>query len=196
LRIGEDTGATPTKNQGPLRIVERLQRAYVPSRTTERSHEGKANPNGPFTGAITVTMLPNSTHLTQRLVDAHIEELRRAGVRSRLARVPTDDPSRSAGTLELTITIRAARSADESALRMLAERDSAAVPAAPVLIAEADGELRAAVSLHDGAAIAHPRHHTTWMVQLLHARAAQLRAPQLRQRLRVGIRIPGRRWAL
>jgi hypothetical protein len=54
-------------------------------------------------------MLPNSTHLTKRLVDAHIEELRRAGARSRLARVPTDDSPRSAGTLELTITIRAAR---------------------------------------------------------------------------------------
>jgi hypothetical protein len=76
------------------------------------------------------------------------------------------------------ITIRRARPADASALARLAELDSADVPSVPVLIAEANGKLRAAVSLYDGAAIAEPFTHTIWMVQLLHTRAAQLHGPR------------------
>jgi hypothetical protein len=130
-------------------------------------------------------MLLNSPYLTKLLVDAHIDELRRAAARSRLPRAATADSLRPDGSLEHPITIRPARPADAPALRKLADCDSAAVPSVPVLVAEANGELRAALSLHDGAAIAHPRHHTTWMVQLLHARAAQLRGmrPPRRRRL-------------
>jgi hypothetical protein len=141
-------------------------------------------------------MLPNSPYLTKLLVDAHVEELRRAAARSRLSGAATDDSLRPIGSLENPITIRPARPADAPALRKLAGFDSAAVPSVPVLIAEADGELRAAVSLHDGAAIAHPFHHTAWMVQLLHARAAQLRPRRLRGRQRFRALIRGRRWAM
>jgi hypothetical protein len=134
-------------------------------------------------------MLPNSPYLTKLLVDAHVEELRRAAARSRVARAATDAAPWPVGSLELPITIRPAQPADASALRKLADYDSAAVPAVPVLIAGADGEVRAAVSLRDGAAIAHPLHHTAWMVQLLHARAAQLhRARPLRHIFRVRTR--------
>jgi hypothetical protein len=139
-------------------------------------------------------VLPNSSSLTKLLVDAHIEELRRAAARSRMARTARDDSLPPNGSLELPITIRSARPADAPALRQLADDDSAAVPSVPVLIAEANGELRAAVSLHDGAAIAHPQHHTAWMVQLLHARAAQLCTPPLRRRRL--IRTRSRRWAM
>ena len=48
------------------------------------------------------------------------------------------------------ITIRLAETADDAALGGLAQLDSAAVPAVPVLVAETGGDLLAAVSLHDG----------------------------------------------
>jgi hypothetical protein len=142
-------------------------------------------------------MLTNSPYLMKLLVDAHVDDLRRAAASARLARVVTEEPHRPAGGPELPITIRPARPADAPALRRLAESDSAAFPAVPVLVAEANGELRAAVSLHDGAAIAHPFHHTAWMVQLLDARAAQLDgARRGRRRHRFRTHAGWRRWAL
>ena len=119
-------------------------------------------------------MIPSGWH-TKLLAEARIQELRRAADDSRLARAAKDASRQPAVNLELPITIRPARAADASALANLAERDSAEVPLEPVLIAEASGELRAAVSLYDGAAIADPFKHTRWMVELLHTRAAQLR---------------------
>jgi hypothetical protein len=46
-------------------------------------------------------MLPNSPYLTKLLVDAHIEELRRASARSRLARAAIDDSARPVRSPEL-----------------------------------------------------------------------------------------------
>jgi hypothetical protein len=119
-------------------------------------------------------MSPNH-HLRKLVGEAHADDLRRAVARSRLARPPKRLSPRQIGNRELPITIRPACPADASALAKLADRDSGEVPSVPVLIAEADGELRAAVSLHDGAAIADPFSHTAWMIQLLDTRAAQLR---------------------
>jgi hypothetical protein len=118
-------------------------------------------------------MSPNH-HLRKLMGEAHADDLRRAANRSRLARLPKHLSPRQIGNRELPITIRPACPADASALAKLAERDSGEVPSVPVLIAEADGELRAAVSLHDGAAIADPFSHTAWLIQLLDTRAAQL----------------------
>jgi hypothetical protein len=118
-------------------------------------------------------MFPNR-HLTKLMAEARVEDLRRAADRSRLARAAKNLPERSVENLEVPITIRPAGPADTSALAKLAELDSADVPSAPVLIAEANGEVRAAVSLYDGAAIADPFTHTIWVLQLLRARAAQL----------------------
>lgn len=90
-------------------------------------------------------------------------------------------PSRS-------IVIRPAGLADSDALRRLAQLDSAAIPHAPLLLAEQDGELRAARSLRDGAVIADPFHATEALVVLLEVQAAQLASPA---------HGPGRtRWAL
>ena len=119
-------------------------------------------------------MIPSNWH-TKLLAEARVQDLRRAADNARLARAAKDASRRPVLNPEIPITIRPARAADASALANLAERDSAEVPLAPVLIAEASGELRAAVSLHDGAAIADPFKHTLWMVDLLHTRAAQLR---------------------
>jgi len=84
---------------------------------------------------------------------------------------------------DVAIVVRPSRPEDERALKRLAELDSARVPAAPILVVEADGVLRAARSLHDGAVVADPFHRTAPYVALLAARAEQLRGDR-----------PGRRW--
>jgi hypothetical protein len=119
-------------------------------------------------------MVPNS-YLTQLIAEAHVEDLRRAAERSGLGRAPQEASPWPARNLDVPITIRPARPTDAAALSRLAELDSAEVPSLPVLIAEANGEIRAAVSLHEGTAIADPFNQTAGMVELLRARAAQLR---------------------
>jgi len=89
------------------------------------------------------------------------------------------------------VTIRFAFPDDERPLGRLAALDSAAVPAAPVLLAEAGGELRAALSLSDGTVVADPFHFTEELIVLLRARAAQLAEPSAKRwrrgRRRVGL---------
>ncbi|MDQ6606182.1 MAG: hypothetical protein M3Z06_06490 [Actinomycetota bacterium] len=76
------------------------------------------------------------------------------------------------------ITIRLAYADDGFALIRLAALDSAAaVPPAPLLLAEVDGEARAAVSLRDGASVADPFTPTAEILELLHRRAEHLRGP-------------------
>ena len=65
----------------------------------------------------------------------------------------------------------------------LAKLDSSEIPPSPLLVAEADGQLRAAVSLRDGTALADPFHPTANIVELLIARAGQLRPERQRRRL-------------
>ena len=70
------------------------------------------------------------------------------------------------------VTIRAAQPADHEALRRLAERDSARPIGEPVVVAQVDGELRAALSVRTGDTVADPFHPTAELVDLLrlHAR--------------------------
>ncbi|HET9103399.1 MAG TPA: hypothetical protein VFN55_08595 [Solirubrobacteraceae bacterium] len=70
------------------------------------------------------------------------------------------------------ITLRAAGPADAGPLRRLAALDSACVPAPPLLLAEVDGVLRAALSLADGRAIADPFQRTAGLIALLRAQVA------------------------
>jgi len=72
------------------------------------------------------------------------------------------------------VVLRIADTRDAGALRRLAGRDSAEVPAAPQLVAEVGGDLVAAVSVLDGARIADPFRPTAALVELLVVRAAQL----------------------
>jgi hypothetical protein len=117
-----------------------------------------------------------SNHYLAKLTsEAHVDDLRRAAHRSGLRRAAEEASPRPVENLAVPITIRLARPPDASALATLAALDSARVLSPPVLIAEAAGEARAAVSLYDGAAIADPFKPTAGMLQLLHARAAQLR---------------------
>jgi hypothetical protein len=72
-----------------------------------------------------------------------------------------------------SITIRSAYADDHQALWRLAALDSAErVPSEPLLLAEVDGELRAALSLVDGAAIADPFFPTLHLLALLRTHAA------------------------
>jgi hypothetical protein len=77
-------------------------------------------------------------------------------------------------TASTPLTIRLAGVRDALALGGLAQLDSAVVPAAPVLVAESDGELLAAVSLLDGASVADPFRPTADVVALLRARAKRI----------------------
>ena len=70
-----------------------------------------------------------------------------------------------------TVTIRPSYPDDEAAIRRLAALDSVAVPPAPFLLAEVDGDLLAALSLASGRTIADPFHPTRRVVAMLRAYA-------------------------
>lgn len=72
------------------------------------------------------------------------------------------------------VTLRYAAAADVENLRVLAELDSAATPVPPVLVAEVDGRLRAALRLDGSAPIADPFHRGVELIELLRTRAEQL----------------------
>jgi hypothetical protein len=72
------------------------------------------------------------------------------------------------------VTLRLATPDDAGRLRTLAQLDSAQVPSGPVLIAEIDGRLLAALPLEGGAPIADPFRRSAGVIQLLRMRAAQL----------------------
>jgi hypothetical protein len=79
------------------------------------------------------------------------------------------------------VTIRMAVPADAAALRRLAELDSARAPdPVPMLLAEVDGELRAALPLDGERAIADPFRRTAELVAILAERARQLAPPPAR----------------
>jgi hypothetical protein len=88
---------------------------------------------------------------------------------------PTFISTFRADTVE-PISIRSTTDADRERLARLAERDSGVVPREPLLVAEASGEVRAAISLADGRTIADPFHPTADLVALLRARARHARA--------------------
>ena len=92
--------------------------------------------------------------------------------------------------LTTPITIRLATPDDQLGVARLAALDSAdSVPSGQVLLAEVDGELRAALSLHDGSAIADPFHLTLHILELLRTRAAAETAHGRRRRARSRFRL-------
>lgn len=113
-------------------------------------------------------------------------QLHRAHARARL-----DDPRRVADAHRLThrrsqpgppaapdrsVTLRLASAADQGPLARLAELDSSTPPAQPVLFAEVDGQLRAALALTDATVITDPFYATADLIDLLRALARQLDA--------------------
>ncbi|MBV9714310.1 MAG: hypothetical protein JOZ64_02935 [Solirubrobacterales bacterium] len=92
-----------------------------------------------------------------------------------------------------TITIRRAYADDDHALLRLATLDSAgAPPPPPVLLAEVDGELRAALSMASGSVVADPFSPTLHLLDLLRTHATAIaptatvsRRPRRMARLRL-----------
>jgi hypothetical protein len=71
------------------------------------------------------------------------------------------------------ITITHSTEADVPQLWRLAALDDRRAPRGPALLAYVDGELRAAVGLVDGQAIADPFHRTAELVEMLRFQAHQ-----------------------
>ena len=94
------------------------------------------------------------------------------------------------------ITIRRLTRDDRSAIARLAQRDSSKVPSEPLLGAEVDGHLLAAISTAGGEVIADPFRPTAAIVDMLRVRAHQIDSqppPPRRRGLRSLFRPPGRR---
>jgi hypothetical protein len=84
-----------------------------------------------------------------------------------------------------TLTIRMVVPADAAALGRLAQLDSTRTPRAEhMLVAEVGGEMRAALPLDGGPAIADPFHRTAELVEMLDKRARQLAPPLPRRAVR------------
>lgn len=81
-----------------------------------------------------------------------------------------------------TVTIRFARTEDSPALVKLAQLDSTRPLVGPVLMAERDGRLLAALALNGDRVVADPFSSTADLLSLLELRAANLRG---RGRVRV-----------
>jgi hypothetical protein len=92
-------------------------------------------------------------------------------------------PSQTSPSSADALTIRMAVPTDRERLNDLARLDSARLrEGVPMLVAEIDGELRAALPLDGGRAIADPFHRTAEIVAMLAQRALQL-APPARHRV-------------
>ena len=72
------------------------------------------------------------------------------------------------------IVIRAARDEDMGEVARVAGRDTGDLPAGPLLVAKVGRDVRAAISLDDGAVIADPFHRTAELVQMLRIRAGSV----------------------
>jgi hypothetical protein len=70
-----------------------------------------------------------------------------------------------------SITITRARDADAPKLWRLAALDDRRAPRGPALLAYAGGELRAAIGIADGQAVADPFHPTAEIVEMLRFQA-------------------------
>ena len=86
------------------------------------------------------------------------------------------EPDGTATLKPETITIRPLRDDDVAAVEQLAELEERRVPPGPLLIAEIEGAVEAAVALEGGETIANPFARSSEAVSLLRLRAEQLRA--------------------
>ena len=96
---------------------------------------------------------------------------------SRELRAAADATRIDTGASPVTrVTLRYAAAKDADGLRWLAELDSTEAPSGPVLVAEVDGRLRAALPLDGGGPIADPFNRGAELIELLRLRARQLQA--------------------
>jgi hypothetical protein len=114
-------------------------------------------------------MISPQVHMA--LVHTRADDLRRAAARNLTRRQARSGVPVAA---EQSVTLRFGVPADENPLARLAELDSSKPPAQPLLLAEVDGRLLAALALSDGTVVADPFHPTADLIDLLRARAHQL----------------------
>ena len=86
------------------------------------------------------------------------------------------EPDGSAVAQPETITIRSFEEGDAAAVELVAELDERPVPPGPLLVAEIEGTVEAAVGMSGGETIANPFAACADVVELLQTRAEQLRA--------------------
>ena len=94
------------------------------------------------------------------------------------------------------ISIRTARQDDYVDLWRVATLDSSLVHEGPLLVAESDGEIVAALALTNGGVIADPFRRTTAAVDLLRMRAGQVTRDHAGQRRGLLSRLRGRTAAI
>lgn len=87
-----------------------------------------------------------------------------------------------------SMLIRDARGIDGPALARIAALDSRTVPGGDVLVAEADGEVVAALAIATGEYVADPFRRTADAVALLRLRAERMRETPRRARVRLALR--------
>src|SRR3954447_10806446 len=85
----------------------------------------------------------------------------------------------STTTHDRPIIIRLATEDDDAALRRLAQLDGARLPEGELLVAEADGEIRAALRISDSAYVADPFFPSRELVGMLDTRAKAIRRTTL-----------------
>jgi hypothetical protein len=84
-----------------------------------------------------------------------------------------------------SVTLRIAGSADDAALRRVAQLDSRPLPPTPHLIAERDGRVDAALSLASGETVADPFRPTAELCDLLRRHATSIEPAPRRRRWRL-----------
>ena len=130
--------------------------------------------------------------LTLEAVEAMVAERRRAAAKPRRRTATGEERSGPSEPAVESVTVRPASAADTSALERLAQLDSRPAPSLPALVAEANGEIVAAMPTAGGQAVADPFRRTAEVVRLLELRSAQLTGVSTRRRRRL-LRPPGRR---
>jgi hypothetical protein len=88
------------------------------------------------------------------------------------------------GAGEGNLVVRRARPSDDPALAALAALDSARPLTGMRIVGEVDGQIVAAVSLHDGRVVADPFEPTADVVEVLRLHTAGARSDAARARLR------------
>jgi hypothetical protein len=117
---------------------------------------------------------------------AQLSDRRAAAASARAARRARKFPAASD---DERLVLRRAAAEDELALARLARLDSAPRPSGPMLVAEVEGRILAAVPFDGGRAIADPFRPTADLVDLLQARV-ELISPQRARVRRPRLRIP------
>lgn len=113
--------------------------------------------------------LLNGRLLMEMMGRERMQDLEADSAPRRLVRLASGPSTASA-----QVTLRYAGSDDRSRLRHLAALGRLPAPDGCTLVAEVDGQLRAALPLRGGAALVDPRHPAAELVELLQLRAIQL----------------------